>query len=190
MKTLFLALASLVAAASVHAADAAPERYFGLNLATPGEANFDIGGRSVPNDNHPRAAKLYAGLQLSPAWAAEVGYGNFGTWRAANPAPGSTFQPKISSELVYVAARGTIPLGESFALFSKFGLALNRLSLQDSTGHSARETYVRPMAGAGLEWKLTPQVSATVEYAHYGSRGSGNYRFTQQKAEAGLAFKF
>jgi OmpA-OmpF porin, OOP family len=189
LKTLFLAAAALAATASVYA-DPFPERYFGINLATPGEAHFDVGGRTAPNDNHPHAAKLYAGLQLSPTWAAEVGYGNFGSWRASDPTPGSTHQLKLSSQLVYVAARGTIPLGDSLALFSKFGLALNRLSEQSLAGHLIHETYMRPMAGAGLQWKLTPQVSATVEYAHYGSRGSGSHRFTQQKAEMGLVFKF
>lgn len=190
MKALFLVAATLVAAVSAHAADPTPEYYFGLNLTTPGEANFNINGHSVPNDNHPRPVKVYAGLQLSPRWAAELGYGAFGSWHAADPTPGSTYQIKRSSELVYAAARGTIPLGESFALFSKLGLALNRLSVDDSTGHSSRETYVRPMGGVGLEWKFTPKLSATVEYAYYGSRGSGSNRFTQQKAEMGLAFRF
>lgn len=64
------------------------------------------------------------------------------------------------------------------------------LQLPASLGHSARESDVRPMAGGGLGWKLAPQVSATVEYAYYGSRRSDGDRFTQQKAELGLAFKF
>jgi OmpA-OmpF porin, OOP family len=186
LRALFLATATLVAAASAQAADP----YVGLNLATPGEANFNIDGRGVPNDNHPRAVKFYAGLQFTPSWAAELGYGAFGSWHAADPKPGSTYQLRLSSKLVYAAARGTIPLGDSFALFSKFGLAVNRLGTQDSTGHSARETFVRPMGGVGLEWRLSPAISASVEYAHYGSRRSDGDRFTQQKAEVGLAFRF
>ncbi|KQU80281.1 MULTISPECIES: outer membrane beta-barrel protein [unclassified Rhizobacter] len=190
MRTPLLAAAVLAAAASAHAADPSPAHYVGINLATPGEANFDINGRSVPNDNHPRAMKLYAGLQFTPTWAAELGYGAFGSWHAADPTPGSTYQVRLSADLVYAAARAQMPLGESFALFGKFGVALNRLGVHDSSGQSDRETYVRPMVGGGLEWKLASQVSATVEYAHYGARGSGRDRFTQQKAEVGLVFKF
>lgn len=190
MRVQFLVAATLVAATPSHAADLSPDTYVGLNLTTPGEASFDINGRRVPNDNHPRAVKLYAGLQVTPGWAAELGYGAFGSWRAADPTPTSTYQIRLSSKLVYAAARGSMPLGESFALFSKFGLALNRLDSRDSLGHSDRVTFVRPMVGGGLEWKLAPQVSAVIEYAHYGSRGSGNGRLTQQKAEVGLAFKF
>lgn len=186
MKALFLAATTLALAASAHAADP----YAGINLTTPGEATFDINGRSVGNDNHPRAVKLYAGLQFTPGWAAELGYGAFGNWHAADPAPGSTYQLKLSSKVVYAAARATQPLGDSFALFGKAGLALNRLDERDSLGQHTRDTYVRPLLGAGLEWRLTPQLSATVEYAHYGSRGTGDSRFTQQKAEAGLAFRF
>lgn len=190
MKTLFLAAVALLSAVSAHAAPPFVEHYVGLNLATLGEANFAINGRSVPNDNRPRALKIYGGLQFTPAWAAEIGYGDFGTWRAVDRTPGSAYRAEMSSQVVYAAARGTIPLGESFALFSKFGLALNRVDMHDSVGHSSRETYVRPMAGVGLEWKISTQVSAVVEYAHYGSRGKGGDRFTQQKAEGGLVFKF
>ncbi|MEO6276977.1 outer membrane beta-barrel protein [Roseateles sp.] len=190
MKALFLAAAALVLAASAHAADPAAKHYFGLNLTTPGEANFDINGRNVANDNHPRAVKLYAGLQFTPTWGAEAGYGAFGSWHAADPAPGASYQTRLGSKVVYLAGRATMPLGESFALFGKAGLALNRLSQHDSLGHAARENFVRPMAGGGLEWRLAPQVSATAEYAYYGSRRGDGDRFTQQKAEVGLAFKF
>lgn len=186
MKALLFLIAAALANLPAHAADP----YAGFNLATPGEASFRINERNVPNDNHPHAVKLYAGLQFTPTWAAELGYGAFGSWHAADPTPGSPYQTRLSSRVVYLAGRATQPLGESFALFGKAGLALNCLSQHDSLGHSARESYVRPMAGGGLEWKLAPQVSATVEYAYYGSRRSDGDRFTQQKAELGLAFKF
>lgn len=186
MRILFLAAAALLAATSAHA----DGMYVGINLATPGEAKFDINGRSVANDNHPHALKLYAGLQLTPLWAAEVGYGAFGHWRAADPTPGATFRTRLGSKVVYLAGRATQPLGESFALFGKLGVALNRLDQHDSLGHSARETFVRPMAGFGLEWRITPDISATAEYAHYGARRNARGRVTQQKAEVGLAYKF
>jgi OOP family OmpA-OmpF porin len=186
LRTLSLAAAALFAAASAHAADP----YAGINLTTPGEANFDINGRKVANDNHPHPVKLYAGLQLTPNWAVELGYGAFGSWHAADPTPGSAYETRLASKVVYLAARATQPLGDSLALFGKLGLAVNRLEQHDSLGHSARETFVRPMSGGGLEWKLSPRVSATVEYAYYGSRPRDGDRFTQQKAEAGLAYKF
>ncbi|MDT9002066.1 outer membrane beta-barrel protein [Paucibacter sp. APW11] len=178
--------AAFVFAAAAHAA----EPYVGFNLATPGEANFRINNRLVPNDNHPHAVKLYAGLQFTPTWAAEVGYGAFGTWRASDSTSGSALQAKLSSKVAYLAARATQPLSESFDLFGKAGLALNRVSRQDSQGFSARESFVRPMLGAGLAWKLTPQMSATVEYAHYGSRRTDGDKFTQQKLELGVALSF
>jgi OOP family OmpA-OmpF porin len=186
LKAVLCLTVAALATLPAHAADP----YVGFNLTTPGEANFRINGRDVANDNHPRALKLYAGLQFTPTWAAELGYGAFGSWHAADPTPGSTYQTRLSSSVVYLAGRATQPLGESFAVFAQAGLALNRLSQRDSLGHSARETYLRPMAGGGLEWKLTPQVSATVEYAYDGSRRSDGDRFTQQKAEGGLSFRF
>jgi len=178
--------AMLALAAAAHAADP----YVGINLTTSGEANFRINNRVVPNDNHPHPVKLYAGLQFTPTWAVEFGYGAFGTWQASDPAAGSTYQARLSSKVAYLAGRATQPLGESFELFGKAGLALNRVDRQDSLGYSARESYVRPMLGGGLAWRLAPQVSATVEYAHYGSRHGDGDDFTQQRVEAGLAFRF
>ncbi len=182
---LFLTVAAL-AALPAHAADP----YVGFNLTTPGEANFSINGHDVANDNKPHAMKLYTGLRFTPTWAAELGYGAFGSYHAADPTPGSSYQLKMSTSVAYLAARATTPLGDSFALFGKVGLAVNRLKASDSLGHTDRESFVRPMFGSGLEWKLAPQVSATVEYNRYGSRRSDGDRFTQQKAEVGLAFKF
>lgn len=186
MRTLSLAAATLAFTACAQAADP----YAGINLTTPGEATFSINGRSVANNNSPHAVKLYAGLQFTPTWAGELGFGAFGSWHAADPTPGSTYQVTLSSQVAYAAARATQPLSDTVSLFAKAGLALNRLRASDSLGQHDRETYVRPLLGAGLAWQLTPQVSATVEYAHYGSRRTGDGRFTQQKAEAGLAFRF
>jgi len=185
---LFLSVAALAAltALPAHAADP----YVGVNLTTPGEANFNIKRHDVANDNKPHAMKLYAGLQFTPLWAAELGYGAFGSYRAADPTPGSHYQLKMSANVTYVAARATTSLGDSFALFGKLGLAVNRLKASDSLGHTDHESFVRPMFGGGLAWKLTPQLSATVEYNRYGSRRSEGDRFTQQKAEVGLAFRF
>lgn len=186
LRVLSLAAATLAFAAAAPAATP----YAGLNLTTPGEASFNINGHDVANDNKPHAMKLYAGLQFTPIWAAELGYGAFGSYHAADPTPGSPYELKMSARVAYLAARATTSLGDSFALFGKVGLAVNRLKASDSLGHADRESFVRPMFGGGLEWKLAPQVSATVEYNRYGSRGDGGNRFTQQKAEVGLAFRF
>ena len=186
LRTLSLAAAALAFASAAQAADT----YFGINLTTPGEANFNINGHDVANSNKPHAVKLYAGLQFTPTWAAELGYGAFGSYRATDPTPGSSYQVKMAASVTYAAARATTSLNDSFALFGRFGLAMNRVKASDSLGHADHETFVRPMFGGGLEWKLAPQVSATVEYNRYGSHNSDGSRFTQQKAEAGLAFRF
>lgn len=67
---------------------------------------------------------------------------------------------------------------------------MNRLKASDSPGHADHDAFVRPTFGGGLEYKLSPQLSATAEYNRYGSRSHEGSRFTQQKAELGLAFKF
>lgn len=190
MRSVFLAATLLMAVPPLYAADATARTYLGFNLATPGEASFEINGRQVPNQNKPRAVKLYAGLEFTPTWAAELGYGAFGSWQAADPTPGSSDRVRLSSKLAYAAARATQPIGASVALFGKAGLAVNSLNMHDSAGHADRATFIRPMVGAGVAWTLSTQFSVTAEYARYGSRGSGSERFTQQKAEVGVAFRF
>lgn len=176
-------LASALFSGSASAGDT----YIGLSRTTPGEASVTFPNAApVKNYNNPVAVKLYGGMALNDRYGIEIGYGAFGTWKAVNPTPGSTETFNMSFKLLYVAGKASKPLGESFSLFGKFGLAANKFSTQHSSQASESNTFVRPMLGFGVDYKISEHISGVLEYNYYGKSGG----LTQQKLELGLKYKF
>lgn len=168
----------------------AADPYFGLSLATPGEARLQAGPRQVDNDNHPLALKLYAGLQLSPSWSAEVGYGDFGSWHFSEPTSGSRDKSRIGTRALTAAARYRWEINNSLALFGKLGLAHNRLRYSDTLGQHASERFNRPLWGLGAEWTLTERLSVPLEFEYLGAAQTALGKFRQEKLEIGLRYRF
>lgn len=166
----------------------AAEPYVGLSLTTPGEARIVGPGKAtLSNQNHPPAFKLYGGLTLDEHWSLEAGYGAFGSWHFADAA---SFKARLSARAVTVAGRYTLALNESFAVFTKLGLAANQLRYTASDGGAASDHFVRPMWGFGAEWRLGRQLSVPLEYEHLGRAHTQVGDFRQQKLELGLRYRF
>jgi opacity protein-like surface antigen len=185
--------AALVATVSLAATLLSPAAqaesfYVGLNRTTPGEAYADFAAtRQVRNYNSPVALKLYGGMNLSDNYAIEIGVGDFGTWKMANPAAGSKEEVRISSKLLYVAGKASMPIGESVTAFAKLGIAQNKFSTEGTATASSSSSSLRPMLGFGATYSFTPHIAATLEFNYYGKAGNN---FTQQKLELGLQYKF
>lgn len=183
-----LRITGLATAAALTPPAFAADPYVGLSRTTPGEATITAAGKTpLNNDNSPLAFKLYAGLKFGDAWAVEAGYGAFGSYRFSDA--GSGFRARESTSAITAAARYSLALGESFAVFGKLGLAVNRVRFTNSLGLATRETFARPMWGFGAEYRLTPQLSVPLEFEYMGrSRSLGDFR--QQKLELGLRYQF
>jgi len=184
LRTTCLATAITLITLPAVAADA----YVGLARATPGEATITQAGKTpLNNDNSPFALKLYGGLKLSDEWALEAGYGAFGSYHFSDA--GSGFRARRSVSAITGAARYSLSLGESFTAFGKLGVAVNRLRFSSTLGASTHESFVRPLLGLGVEYKLTPRLSVPLEFEYLGhSRGQSDFR--QQKLELGLRYQF
>lgn len=181
------AVMATLASALFSGAASAGDIYVGLSRTTPGEATANFANaKNVENYNTPHSGKLYGGMALSDRYSVEIGYGLFGTWKMADPTPGSSATANLSSELLYVAGKANMPLGESFDLFGKFGLAANKYSMESSTQSPSSKSFVRPMMGFGAGYRITKQISGVLEYNYYGA--SGNFR--AQKVELGLKYSF
>jgi opacity protein-like surface antigen len=180
---------ALLAIAALSAGSAyADGGYIGLARTTPGETYIDFAAaKRVENYNNPVALKLYGGINLTDQYAIEAGYGAFGTWKVANPASGSKEEVRISSKLMYVAGKASMPIGDSLTAFAKLGIAYNKVSNEGTAIASSSMSSVRPMLGFGASYSVTPHIAATLEFNYYGKVGN-NYK--QQKLELGLQYKF
>jgi OOP family OmpA-OmpF porin len=164
----------------------AQDMYVGLSVTTPGETYTDFPtARHVRNNNNPLGVKLEAGVELAPGFALEAGYGAFGTWKTADPTPGSGRQVRGSAALLYVAGKGDVAITDALSLFGKLGIAANRFRFSDE--HQAVHTsFVRPMIGFGADYAITKHFGVSLEYDYFGA--AGGYR--QQKLGLGAKLRF
>lgn len=191
LSTLALSL-GLTLSLSLTAFDArAVEPYIGLSLATPGEARLQSGpNTTIKNSNNPTAVRLYGGLKLTPEWAVEAGYGAFGSWRFTDPASGPLDRARLSSNVFMLAGRYTLALDDTFSVFGKAGVALNRFRYRDNLGQSIKDNATRPMWGLGVEAKLSDSLSIPIEFESFGSSRTQLGRFNQRKLEIGARLQF
>ena len=81
-------------------------------------------------------------------------------------------------------------LDETFSVFGKAGLAVNRFRYRDSLGQSVRDRLVRPMWGLGVEARLSDSLSMPLEFESFGSGRTQLGEFHQRKLEIGLKLSF
>lgn len=175
---IFIATLPLFACVTASAGDF----YVGLARATPGEAYADFAqAKHVRNYNSPSAYLISAGYNWSEQLGVEAGYGDFGTWKMADPTAGSKLESRLSTSVAYAAATARMPLASDFGLFGKLGLASNRYKFSTESS-----VAVRPMFGFGASYAITGKLSATLEYDYFGNTGKG----TQEKAALGLRYGF
>jgi opacity protein-like surface antigen len=164
----------------------AQNMYLGLSVTTPGETYSDFpSAQHVKNNNNPLGMKLDGGIDLGHGYALEVGYGSFGTWTTADPAPGSAKEVRSSATLSYVAGKDAFAVSDALSLFGKLGIAANRFKFSDER-QAVHTSFVRPMFGAGIDYAVTKHIRLNLEYDYYGADG----RYRQQKLELGATFGF
>jgi OOP family OmpA-OmpF porin len=186
-----LAILALTLTASAASPAWALEPYVGLSLATPGEARLQSGSSAaIKNSNNPTAVRLYGGLKLTPEWSVEAGYGAFGSWRFTDPASGPLDRARLSSNVFTLAGRYTLALDDTFSVFGKAGVALNRFRYRDNQGQSIKDNITRPMWGLGVEAKLSDHLSIPIEFESFGSSRTQLGRFNQRKLEIGARLQF
>jgi OOP family OmpA-OmpF porin len=191
LKTVFT-LAACAAATLIAGAANANDFYVGVSRATPGEAYASFASADVVrNYNSPVALKLFGGAQLSEQFGIEAGYGDFGTWKIANPASAGQQEVRITSSVWYLAGKGSLALNQRFSVFGKLGIAGNRFNRSDSaTAATSNFSSLRPMLGFGAEYNITKSVAAVLEYEYFGESSSPTQSYTQQKLELGLKYHF
>jgi OOP family OmpA-OmpF porin len=191
LKTVLTMTACAVAIALAGAANAA-DVYVGLTRTTPGEAYADFASaKNVRNYNSPLALKLFGGVQFNEQFGIEGGYGDFGSWKIANPANAASDEVRIKSNVWYLAGTGTLALSERFSVFGKLGLAQNNIEVTNTGAHSVSSlSSLRPMFGFGVEYNITKSVAALLEFERFGTSSAANQSYNQQKLELGLKLRF
>lgn len=173
----------------------AQEYYVGASVGPSynGTANFVSGGQTITMDGS-RAIPIKAsvGVDINTNLGFEAGYKTFGTTRTdMGNAAGTALD--TDARAFYLAAKGTLPLGEKWALTGKLGLAQRHFgitlassgqSLSDSTDQSTL------YAGVGVAYKITNKVALTAELEHFGEAQVQRYKLGMDGFTVGVRFGF
>lgn len=116
-------------------------------------------------DDGDSGFKIYGGFQFNKHLGAEVGYVDFGKFPVS---AGSTGE--LSATALTFAGVGTLPLGESFALFGKVGLWMwdSKSSIPGTTGTDGNDVFF----GVGGRFNLNKNWGLTLEVEQYDSDDS------------------
>lgn len=134
--------------------------------------------------------KLYGGYKLSPSMALEVNWVDFGKARSGAAENGRTTTAEIKSRALGVGLAFEGEIVSRVSLLGRFGLANMRSETIDASGakiSSASGSEVKPYAGLGVGFAVTPQV---VIHAAWDISNSMNENRRLDLLSLGAAYKF
>ncbi len=148
-------------------------------------STFEGNSKGVP-------IRLYGGYNFNANFGVEAGYKNYGklTYGPVTDA-GSTLS--MDARFMYVAAKGTIPLGESWSVFGKLGAANGRTRYMEKGGQeNATLTAKRtsPYVGIGAAYLVSKNIALTVELERVGQTRVHDFGFGMSGFSAGARFSF
>ncbi len=116
--------------------------------------------------NSDKGPKVDVGYDFNPNFGIELGYTSFGTIFNSNNNSASL---KQKSNAITFSAIGTVPVGEWFGVYGRFGYArydtnntgyIEGVKIKDESGNT-------PFWGAGVKFNLNEQFAIRVEYQDY-----------------------
>ncbi|XLZ68299.1 outer membrane beta-barrel protein [Massilia sp. SR12] len=154
-----------LAAAGISTAQAQDHDYFaGASIIAPGNTNLDTSAGRLESKNHPLRFKLYGGVNFSDSLALEAGYARFGKDRFATKGA----DIGISTDTLFMAARGTWHVNDAFELFGRVGVSAQRYRMDNLAGAPDSKSGFSPLLGVGVGYKLTDSMTLTLEAEHFG----------------------
>lgn len=190
---LSLLAAFAVTTGAVHAEDL----YIGAALNGAYHAKLILadgsgGVRTFESKSKGMPVRLYGGYNFNANFAVEAGYKDFGklTFGSADDA-GTTLS--MDARFMYVAAKGTVPLGESWSVFGKLGAANGRTRYMESGGPENDKLTAKrtsPYVGIGVAYLVSKNIALTVELERVGATRVGGLNFGMSALSAGASFSF
>jgi OOP family OmpA-OmpF porin len=129
---LAIAMAMITTAAQSADADDYSGAYIGIGAGISGMDLKDSAAPSVDDSLRGSVLKLFAGYQFNRFVGVEGGYARTDKFDETRTVSGASVRQSARSTAFYGAATGRLPIGESFALTGKVGVARGKVSGDDS----------------------------------------------------------
>lgn len=178
-------IALIAAAAIAPVAAQAQSSYAGVDI---GRSTQKVTVDNVGSvTDHATAFKLYGGYQFNDNVGIEGGYADLGKVEMTGGATTVTGTPRS----LYVAATGTMPLAERFALTGKIGAARTRTTVTVTGLGEDKENKTTLLLGVGATYAITPTVLAVAQYEYFGKIINDNgINLKANVLSLGVRFKF
>jgi OOP family OmpA-OmpF porin len=157
---LFALIATLAAPLAAQAEGA----YIGGNVGRA-EQKVELDGFSFKE--HKTAYKVYGGFNYTQNFGVEAGFADLREIEKTGGGARIASKPRTA----YIAATGTLPLDEQFALIGKVGAAYSHVKVSGSApGYSVSgsENQTSPYVSVGAAFALNKNVSFVAEYEYFG----------------------
>ncbi len=175
-----LATALLLGAASSAANAAGPRQDSGVyaggsigrssySLSSSNRAPVPWGGEKSSKSG--TAYKLYGGYRFTETFGVEAGYARLGRVSQWSSNGAYSRLQSGTGQVFYAAATARLPLGESFALNGRLGVARGRISGDNNWALPSQRisgSSTGLMAGIGAEYRVTRNLSITADYDYFG----------------------
>jgi len=158
-----------------------------LPMASHAESNYvklGVGQSRYWDDISATQSGYYIayGIPLDSSMDVEFGYIHFGrkTFNVTLEDIGGT--TSSSTQSIYAAGVGKIPVSPKVNLLGKLGLAVNRNSKVDASSNlldqdypdpPGRSTNLRALIGTGLSMQFNKNISGAIEYTYFGNPAHG-----------------
>lgn len=178
MKKTFIAICLSASVFSVNATE--PNSFYvglksGGSSVHHGVSQFKPQGSTADLNRISVAYGAFAGYQITPTWAAELGYERFGQLSVDKLGGDSLF--KHTAQGAQLGLKGIYPLTENVAVFAKLGTAfVNNRYRFDELGveGKTKSNKLSPLVAAGIDYSLLPELGFRVEYQWVGKTGKSN----------------
>lgn len=143
-------------------------------VAIPASAQPYVGGGfgAAKTDANHTSYKLFAGIQATQNFGAEIAYNDLGSYSGA----------KITTWSV--AMTGTLPMDKNWDIFGKLGATENRTTLPGSSRKSDL------LAGLGVGYNFNQNVAVRFEYEDFGKLPTNGFGFRSRASNWGLNAKY
>lgn len=183
MNKLFASTLALSAILSAPLAQADDQLYVGATIGQRTGLTLDLDGTRESDTSEPRAFTLRGGVEFNEHVGIEAAYTRFGKHRFPSGA-------SVDMGALSVAVKGSVALSDKFSLFGKAGVARHTLRLAGTSEDNGSYSKARPLFGAGVAYRITDNVAATVEVVDYGTLRTGAGELKLRQFEAGLNVRF
>ena len=182
---------ALIASLSVVLPARAQQPYVGVSVMTPGEGLLIYApGKSVADYDHLLAKKIYGGMSFDHDLSLEAGALSWGYQFMIPVKSGQQItnqQQRLKMNMLYLAGKASMPLGENFKLFAKLGIARTHSDFNGAISETQiSETHMRGLLGFGLDYRLINNLDLVIEFHRAGSVKG----VPQEKLEAGVKWRF